>query len=248
MNILVVNDDGISAQGLTKLATLAKSLGSVWVVAPDRQCSGMSHHITPTGELILRGETQFPVANVSAWSLSGTPADCVKVALDVVMPQKPDVLLTGINLGCNAGVDILYSGTVGAAMEGVVNHIPSIAFSSIEGRDFRLIDEYLLYIARELLSQRISSSELWNVNFPKCEAGKNPQILYDCFPSYKNYYELKHEKEKTMQDGSILLQSRSKVTEKAEPGSDVDALLKGCIAVGKVGSEVLRVGRENIEK
>ena len=127
--ILLVNDDGIRADGLAFLARLASRLGEVTVAAPDSQCSAMSHRITVHGELTVK-KVSFPVPEVTAYSVSGTPADCVKVALHYLLSEKPDIVFSGINRGYNAGVDILYSGTVGAAMEALVNGIPAIAFSN----------------------------------------------------------------------------------------------------------------------
>ena len=110
--ILVVNDDGIGAEGIVRLAAAAKNLGEVWVVATGQQCSAMSHCSTVRGSLQIRQE-DFPVPGVMAYSVAGTPADCVKVGIRHLMQDRPDVVFSGINCGYNVGVDILYSGTVG---------------------------------------------------------------------------------------------------------------------------------------
>ena len=104
--ILLVNDDGIRADGLILLARLASRLGEVTVAAPDSQCSAMSHRITVHGELRVK-KVDFPAGGVTAYSVSGTPADCVKVALHYLLSEKPDIVFSGINRGYNAGVDIL---------------------------------------------------------------------------------------------------------------------------------------------
>ena len=137
--ILVVNDDGIGAEGIVRLAAAAKNLGEVWVVAPGQQCSAMSHCITVRGSLQIRQE-DFPVPGVKAYSVAGTPADCVKVGIRHLMQDRPDVVFSGINCGYNVGVDILYSGTVGAAMEALVNGIPAIAFSEERGGTSEVAD------------------------------------------------------------------------------------------------------------
>ena len=116
MRILVVNDDGIQAPGIRKLAELARQFGEVTVAAPKHQCSGMSHRITVDAGLEI-ARVDFPVEGVEAYSIDGTPADCVKVAISNIMKEKPDIVFSGINRGYNIGYDILYSGTVGAAME-----------------------------------------------------------------------------------------------------------------------------------
>ena len=108
MRILVVNDDGIKAEGIRRLAACAKKFGEVWVVAPARQCSAMSQRITVRENLEVR-KADFPVMGVKAYSVDGTPADCVKVALNHLLPEKPDTVFSGINEGYNEGYDILYS-------------------------------------------------------------------------------------------------------------------------------------------
>ena len=153
--ILLVNDDGIRADGIILLARLASRLGEVTVAAPDGQCSAMSHRITVHGELRVK-KSDFPVEGVTAYSISGTPADCVKVALHYLLSEKPDIVFSGINRGYNAGVDILYSGTVGAAMEALVNGIPAIAFSNQANDVWDAAEEYLLPITEKLLGMPIA--------------------------------------------------------------------------------------------
>lgn len=118
--ILIANDDGIGAEGIARLAAAALPFGRVFVAAPDTQCSGMSQKLTIRGELSVT-EAPFPVPVEAAWAVGGTPADCVKAAIKALLPVRLDVVLTGINRGYNAGFDIAYSGTVGAALEAVMN-------------------------------------------------------------------------------------------------------------------------------
>ena len=150
MNILVTNDDGIQAQGIGVLAKAASRFGKVTVVAPARQCSAMSHRITLGSPMRLE-RVEFPWENVTAYSLTGTPADCVKAALDAILPEKPDVVLSGINHGYNVGFDVVYSGTVGAAMEALMNGIPAIALSQNHLGNFCIAERYLPQILEELL-------------------------------------------------------------------------------------------------
>ena len=117
-NILIVNDDGIESPGLRVLAEAAAQIGEVWVVAPEQQCSGMSQKISIFEETPIR-RRELPIPVRAAWSLGGTPADCVKAAVNHLLPVKADYLFSGINLGYNAGYDVAYSGTIGAAMEGL---------------------------------------------------------------------------------------------------------------------------------
>lgn len=167
-NILIVNDDGIESYGIAKLAAMAANFGDVWVVAPEGQCSGMSQRLTIFSELNVQ-EREFPATVRAAYSVSGTPADCVKVALKSLLPVWPDYVFSGINAGFNAGYDIAYSGTVGAAMEAVLHDIPAIAFSTQHDGSYEITDKYLMPIAEELM-QKSNAGEIWNVNFPGGQA------------------------------------------------------------------------------
>src|SRR5689334_19897872 len=138
MRLLVTNDDGILAHGIECLCTAAESLGEVTVVAPDREQSATSHSLTLHHPLrpVRRGERK--------WQVDGTPTDCVMLAVEALMEHRPDYVLSGINHGQNMGEDVLYSGTVAAAMEGLALGIPSIAISFAGGdlrADVSLLDE-----------------------------------------------------------------------------------------------------------
>ena len=167
LNILIANDDGIDSPGIVRLAEAASKFGNVWVAAPSSQCSGMSQKLTIFGEFPV-SRPAFPVPVMDAWSIGGTPADCVKLAVNFLMPVKPDVVFSGINFGYNTGFDIAYSGTVGAAMEALINGIPAIAFSSQHDGSSDVTDKYLVPVIEELLSSPIGRGEIWNVNFPGC--------------------------------------------------------------------------------
>ncbi|HWZ27285.1 MAG TPA: 5'/3'-nucleotidase SurE, partial [Gemmatimonadales bacterium] len=121
MNILISNDDGVLAQGLGLLAEACSTLGKVTVVAPDREQSGTSHSLT------LHRPLRATRRNDGAFQVDGTPTDCVLLALGALMPDKPDFVISGVNHGPNMGEDVLYSGTVAAAMEGLAAGIPSVA-------------------------------------------------------------------------------------------------------------------------
>ena len=239
MRILVVNDDGIGSAGICCLADLAMQLGEVWVAAPEGQCSAMSHRISVYGAINVKRENDFPVRGVRAYRIGGTPADCVKVALDHLMPEKPDLVFSGINHGYNVGVDILYSGTVGAAMEALVNGIPAMAFSSDDNRDRRVPDRYLIPVVKDLLSREIGGNQIWNINFPKGDPEKVKGILTDRFTAsksaYKNVYTPVEER-----DGTVRLSITGIRQEGAEEGSDMAAVLAGYISVGRVESALLK--------
>lgn len=121
----------------------------------------------------------FRCPSPGAYSIGGTPADCVKTALKAVLPIRPDVVFSGINIGYNAGFDIAYSGTVAAAMEAVMNGIPAIAFSAQHDGSYDVTDRYILDIARELLAAPLAPGEIWNVNFPGCPLDEFKGILHE---------------------------------------------------------------------
>ncbi|MDZ7820438.1 MAG: 5'/3'-nucleotidase SurE [Candidatus Marinimicrobia bacterium] len=126
MNILLVNDDGISAPGLQALYDAVKDLGKIFVVAPDGERSAISHGITLDKPIPVR---KYRNGTYEGVAVKGTPADCVKLALSELLGAKPDLVISGINLGCNTGLNVIYSGTVGAAAEAVFHGIPGIAVS-----------------------------------------------------------------------------------------------------------------------
>ena len=167
MRFLCTNDDGILAHGLKCLVAAAERIGDVTVVAPDREQSATSHSLTLHHPVrpIQRGEKR--------WQVDGTPTDCVMLAVEALMPERPDFVLSGINHGQNMGEDVLYSGTVAAAMEGISIGIPSIAISFAGGdlrADVSMLDDQIESLA-SLLAHLTSLPEfpqftLLNVNLP----------------------------------------------------------------------------------
>ena len=238
-NILVVNDDGIESGGIRVLAQAAAQIGEVWVVAPERQCSGMSQKISIFEAMPIR-RREFPAPVRAAWSVGGTPADCVKAAVNHLLPVKADYLFSGINLGYNAGYDVAYSGTIGAAMEGLMKGIPSFAFSKNFSEDFTLVERELLPIMEELLAESIAPDSLWNVNFPGCGTEDFRGILRERtlapMQLYRDDYQLTEQP-----DGSLVMQNRSSPmsAELAPEGTDIHAVLHGFISIGQVRSLVL---------
>ena len=237
MKILVVNDDGIFAPGIKQLAEVAIKFGEVWVVAPDRQCSAMSHCITILSDLIVR-KNNFPVKEVRAYSVSGTPADCVKIALQYILPEKPDYIFSGINNGYNMGLDILYSGTVGAAMEGLIQGIPGIAFSQKAECDYNLSNFYIYEIIKDLLQQEKLLDSIWNVNFPGCNISDCNGILKDRVPAKSQYY-LDSYVKKSETEGEIIITARGIPTLQTVYGTDMEAIKNNYISIGKIRNTIL---------
>jgi 5'-nucleotidase len=167
-SILVCNDDGITAPGIKALCAVAQEFGDVTVVAPDSAQSGMGHAITIGEPLRLKDETIAP--GLIGWACSGTPADCVKLATGVLMPEKPDLLISGINHGPNYSISVVYSGTMSAAMEGAIEGIPSIGFSLCDfdyHADFSAAQEVARAVIRKALHAAMPAGTLLNVNIPK---------------------------------------------------------------------------------
>ena len=171
MRLLVTNDDGILAQGIECLRAAAEPLGEVTVVAPDREQSATSHSLTLHHPLrpIPRGERR--------WQVDGTPTDCVMLAIEALMPTRPDFVLSGINHGQNMGEDVLYSGTVAAAMEGLALGVPSIAISFAGGdlradvSQLREQVKVLTPLLKHLTSlPKFPDNTLFNVNLPPVSA------------------------------------------------------------------------------
>jgi len=249
MKILVTNDDGILAGGLIRLAEIAKEFGEVTVVAPARQCSAMSQRLTIVQEMELLERPDFPVEGVSAWSLEGTPTDCVKVGLMSVMHEQPDIVFSGINFGFNAAFDCAYSGTVGAANEALMNGIPAIAFSNGvpneavfdgKGSNYEVLDRYIFEITTDLMKTPIEKSALWNVNFPGCPMSEFKGILRD--REIGKLHPYKDNLVKTVYpDGRVTIAMKDYMIEKSEApeGTDIEALLNGYISIGKIYNAML---------
>ena len=166
--ILVSNDDSIEAPGIRYLIKLMQDIGRVVVVAPSDPQSAKSHSITITNPLKVKTITDSE--NYSEYSLNGTPVDCVKFALHRILDRKPDIIVSGINHGSNASINIIYSGTMAAATEGAMGGIPSVGFSILDyaqDADFSFAKEYIVNIVARILREGLPAKTALNVNFPK---------------------------------------------------------------------------------
>lgn len=170
MHILVTNDDGIQAPGIRALALELSQLGQVTVVAPDRERSATGHAITVHSPLRVRRHGDFPA--VEAYAVDGTPADCVKIAVEALPLDKFDLVVSGINRGPNLGTDVLYSGTVSAAVEAAILGLPAIAISLADFRDagFEAAAKFAAKLAHTWRSRELPPDTLLNVNWPPNEA------------------------------------------------------------------------------
>jgi 5'-nucleotidase len=162
ITVLVTNDDGIRAQGLMTLAEALRTIWRVVVVAPEQEQSASSHAVT------LHKPLRINEYKADLIGVSGTPTDCVLLAVKRILAKEPDLIVSGINHGPNMGEDVNYSGTVAAAIEGSILGIPSIAISIVswEPRNFDAAADASRYLAEKMLTQRVPRSTIWNVNIP----------------------------------------------------------------------------------
>lgn len=244
MQILLTNDDGITANGIRKLAEIAlKITDDVYIVAPDRQRSAVSHSFTiPTPIRVKKIDYPLPVK--AAYSCSGTPADCVKVALNALLSSRPDCILSGINRGYNMGYDTVYSGTVAAAREGAYYGIPSAAVST-EEEDYTYVDRHLeeliriLFLGKEpdqfsgdFLKDPLHQKEFWNINFPSVHPSDCLGVKETTVADYSFYLDTyagicvgENEWEYRLTD---------EICQKKDPDSDFVAVENGYISVEKL--------------
>lgn len=188
--ILITNDDDITSPGIRSLVEAVKGLGKVIVVAPDKPQSGMGHAITIGSPLRMNKMNLF--GDIEAWQTSGTPVDCVKLAVDKILHRKPDICLSGINHGANHSINVLYSGTMSAAMEASIEGIPSIGFSLLDYRydaDFEPSKKIVQKIVSEILNQKkLDDHLLLNVNIPSVPYNELKGIKI-CKQAYAKYDE-----------------------------------------------------------
>ena len=176
MIILLTNDDGIHAPGLAALKRQLGRLGDVYVVAPATEQSGVGHSITYLTPLILKevyaGQQQW------GWAVEGSPADCVKIAISELCPARPDLVVSGINGGLNAGINVLYSGTVAAAIEGAFYGITSVAVSLeySEQARFDRAAGLAVSIIEQILQSKGAGPQLYNINIPTAALSGTPEI------------------------------------------------------------------------
>src|SRR5678815_4763864 len=187
--ILITNDDGVTAPGILNLVEAVKDLGKIIVVAPDKPQSGMGHAITIGHPLRLQKING--IENVETWSCTGTPVDCVKLAVDKVLHRKPDLCLSGINHGANHSINVIYSGTMSAAVEAAIESIPSVGFSLLDYNieaDFSGARKYVRLIVQKLLQKKQDKHMVLNVNIPALPAELIRGIRV-CRQAYAKYEE-----------------------------------------------------------
>lgn len=229
--ILVTNDDGISAPGIRTLVEVMSEIGDVVVVAPDKPQSAMGHAITINNTLYLNklsGEN----AVVTEYNCSGTPVDCVKLAVNEILKRKPDLCVSGINHGSNSSINVIYSGTMSAAVEAGIEGIPAIGFSLLDydwNADFGPTKNFVKNIALQTLKNGLPSGTVLNVNFPKLPANEIKGIKI-CRQAKAIWME-KFDKRKTPQGKDYYWLTGEFVNEDKGEDTDEWALSQGFISV-----------------
>jgi len=189
--ILVTNDDGISALGIRNLIRIMNDFGDVVVVAPDGPQSGMGHAITIDSTLRC-DKIVVDKGSQREYACSGTPVDCVKLAVNQLLERKPDLCVSGINHGSNSSINVIYSGTMSAAVEGALEGIPSIGFSLLDythDADFSEAEQYIRKITKEVLENGLDDGVCLNVNIPKRIEGEEIKGLKVCRQADANWEE-----------------------------------------------------------
>jgi 5'-nucleotidase len=176
--ILVTNDDGITAPGIRTLITVMNEIGDVVVVAPDSPQSGMGHAVT-INETIYCNKITVDDGPQTEYKSSGTPADCVKLAVSEILDRRPDLCVSGVNHGSNSSINVIYSGTMSAAVEAGVEGIPAIGFSLLDyswNANFEVLKPFIKQVVLNVLEHGLPDGVVLNVNFPKSKTFKGIKI------------------------------------------------------------------------
>ncbi len=228
--ILITNDDSINAPGIRALVEAVRELGQVVVVAPDSPQSGMGHAITIGDPLRLDRVDVFD--GIDSWQCSGTPADCVKLARDKVLHRKPDICLSGINHGANHSINVIYSGTMSAAMEAAIEGIPSIGISLLDFKfeaDFEVSANVAYELTKRMLSAPMPDHMLLNVNVPILRPAdfKGMKICRQAYAKWAEEFDHRVDprgKDYYWMTGKFMNMDKN-------PGSDVEALKAGYASI-----------------
>lgn len=234
MNILLANDDGIYAPGLRAMRKALCQLGNVLVVAPATEQSGVGHSITYLTPLTCK--EIYEGDSFHGWAVEGSPADCVKLGISELTPQPIDLIVSGINGGLNAGINVLYSGTVAAAIEGAFFRIPSIAVSLEHDphADFDAAAELAVRLIRQIVAQSHSEAELFNINIPTAatlafRAGKSPEV--HCVPMGVERYGDHYIKRQDPKGRNYYWSTNDPPPKPTDHETDLNALAAGFITI-----------------
>ncbi len=232
MRILLTNDDGIYAPGLRALRTELQKLGTVTVVAPATEQSAAGHSVTLLTPVLVNEVYEDDGTTLIGWAVEGRPADCVKLALLELLKDPPDVIVSGMNAGSNAGINVLYSGTVAAAIEGAFYKHTAIAVSlEYEKRiyDFATAAHYARQVVEQILAQKPATGSLFNVNIPVLERG--PVRGVKVLPQNVTPYTEKFDRRVNPRGRTYFWASPEFACPEPHPDTDVDALNESYITV-----------------
>lgn len=230
--ILVTNDDGITAPGIRHLIQIMKTIGEVVVVAPDSPQSGMGHAITLSDNLYCDPVTIDKYSQIKEYSCSGTPADCVKIGTQEILKRKPDLCVSGINHGSNSSINVIYSGTMSAAVEAGIEGIPAIGFSLLDysmEADFDHTTKYIKRITNNVIQNGLPKGVVLNVNFPK--AGEEKLKGVKICRQAKAFWREQFDKRQNPQGRNYYWLSGEFVNEDKDGGTDVEALEAGYVSI-----------------
>ena len=230
--ILVINDDGITAPGIRALIDVMNTIGEVVVVAPDSPQSGMGHAITINSTLFVEKVT-IDNGKQEEYSCSGTPADCVKLAVKQILKRRPDICVSGINHGSNSSINVIYSGTMSAALEAGIEGIPAIGFSLLDynwNANFEAAKHFAKIIVENALQNGLPKGIVLNVNIPNLEQ-KDIKGIKVCRQAKANWEEEEFDKRKNPQGRDYYWLTGKFVN--LDKGEDTDewALAKGYVSV-----------------
>jgi 5'-nucleotidase len=228
--ILITNDDGISAKGIAALIEAARPFGDLHVLAPDKPQSGMGHAITLHDPIRLFKSTLYP--GIEAYACSGTPVDCVKLGIFELLGSKPDLILSGVNHGENSSTNVLYSGTMSAAIEGAMEGIPSFGFSLADyapDADFSASQYYIEVLLRQFFEKGFQAGICLNVNIPKLPLSEIKGIQF-CKQAHA-YWADRFEKRKDQYGRDYFWLTGEFADLDQRPDTDLHALKAGYVSV-----------------
>lgn len=233
MRFLITNDDGIFSEGLECLRQVAERFGEAFVVAPDSEKSGISHAITLTKPLRVYRLSE------KRYSLTGTPTDCIFVGINHILDQRPDMVLAGINRGPNLGYDVIYSGTVGGAMEGTIQGVPSIAFSLVSLNEYRF--EEVVWVVEDIIRKAITygfpEGVMLNVNIP--QSSISPIKGFRVTRLGNRFYSNEIVTRVDPRGGEYLWIGGTRITMDRNPLSDCGAVYDGFVSITPIKPDMM---------
>lgn len=246
MNILISNDDGIYSKGIYELAKRMTRLGKVTVVAPDKEQSAIGHAITMHQPLRCKKIKLYDL-DIDAWWVNGTPADCIKLGVETLLPKRPELIISGINNGENLGTDIIYSGTVSAAIEGSIFNIPAIAVSYAKHgeTDFSAAAHVAANIIEQVLEYAAGSKMLMNINIPEISSVnelKGVKIAKLGVKKYRNNFE----ERKDPRGNSYYWLAGELIKDEIKEDTDIYAVRNGYVSITPIHVDLTGYGE--IEK